>query len=283
MQSSNPYNATNNNLNINSEPKEKVHKSTLKKMDLLGNQASQQQNQLIDFDTIDAQACASVDKKISRFNPPLVGSLPNDFLRITPSMVESTSQQQSVMNKNQNLIRQQSNTSSNDHLINHEILLKKLEENERKRQSANADNKEIAQYLEDERIAISLMLQNQEFLDELRRNKEFMTALNYDAMNHNTRVKGFHNENYASSHAASSTSDTNGQNFSDADFKERLKKMGEVSRKKFAEFASLFSRRKGTGGLVVSRDALLGDQYAQLENDYSDSEEYGQKRQVNKN
>ena len=34
---------------------------------------------------------------------------------------------------------------------------------------------ELARYLEDERVA--LMLQNDEFMDELRRNREFMDAL----------------------------------------------------------------------------------------------------------
>lgn len=275
MQSNSPYNPS-KNLNLNSTPKEKVQKSTLKQLDLLGNQAQQQ---LIDFDTIDAQACStSFGRKAtaSRFNPPLVGSLPNDFLRITPN-AEKISSQQSAVAANQNLIRQSSTSSGTDHQINHQLLRKKMEENERQRLTSNIDDKEIAQYLEDERIA--LMLQNQEFVEELRRNKEFMSALNYDAMSHNTRVKGFHSENHPGSHGAS---DSNAQNFSDADFKERIRKMSEMSRKKFAQLAGLFSKRKGSG--LPSRDnLLLGDQYAQLENDYSDSEEYGQKKKpVNK-
>lgn len=96
-----------------------------------------------------------------------------------------------------------------------------------------------------------------------------MHSLNFDTMN-NTRVKGADNSNYSN------------ETGTDADFKERIRKMGESTKNKFYQLASLFSRRKG--GLVPSRDNLLGDQYAQLENDYSDSEEYGAgvKKQVQK-
>ena len=51
-----------------------------------------------------------------------------------------------------------------------------MKENERRRRTAvmNADA-EMSQYLEDERLAI--MLQNSEFLQELRGNEEFMQTL----------------------------------------------------------------------------------------------------------
>lgn len=56
------------------------------------------------------------------------------------------------------------------------MLDKKMKENERRRRTAvmNADP-EMSQYLEDERLAI--MLQNSEFLQELRGNEEFMQTL----------------------------------------------------------------------------------------------------------
>lgn len=241
-------------------------------MDLINS--SSNRNQLIDFDTTDAHADLSSRPSKSKFNPPLVGSLPNDFLRIQ----EKNSNNQVVATSHQNLVRQSSTSSSGDHQFSHHLLRKKMEENERQR-SSNVDDKEIAQYLEDERIAI--LLQNQEFVSELRRNKEFMSALNYDASHNNTKVKGFHNDNYTG--ASGTYNDANSANFSDADFKERIKRMGEVSRKKFAQLAGLFSRRKG-GSLVPSRDnLLLGDQYATLENDYSDSEEYGKKPSIHPN
>ena len=40
------------------------------------------------------------------------------------------------------------------------------------------DDPELSQYLEDERIAI--FLQNEEFVKELRRNKDFMSTLELD-------------------------------------------------------------------------------------------------------
>lgn len=72
----------------------------------------------------------------------------------------------------------------------------------------------------------------------------------------------------------------------DAAFKETLKKMGKVSRKKFSQLATMFSRRKKgsfqqllTGhrehGVNPSRDNLLlnnGDEYGALENEGSDEE-----------
>ena len=170
----------------------------------------------------------------------------------------------------------------------------KMHENELKRQQASLDDPEAAQFLDDERLAI--LLQNEEFVRELRNNKEFMSQLQRDA------AAGAHH------HSRSSRDDRDGasggamSNFSDAAFKEMLKNMSKVSRKKFAQVAGMFSRRKrgrseGSGGMSggvsgsgtgsgsvsspsrhMSRDLLLGpsagrdDEYRELENDSSDSE-----------
>lgn len=54
-----------------------------------------------------------------------------------------------------------------------------MEENQRQRQMVfSNDDPELSQYLEDERIAI--FLQNEEFVNELRRNKDFMSTLELD-------------------------------------------------------------------------------------------------------
>lgn len=56
------------------------------------------------------------------------------------------------------------------------ILQKRMQENERQRRNTiGAEDPELAQYLEDERIA--LFLQNEEFVRELMGNKEFMSTL----------------------------------------------------------------------------------------------------------
>ena len=75
-----------------------------------------------------------------------------------------------------------------------------------------------------------------------------------------------------------------GHTDSDAAFRETLKNMGKVSRKKFAQLARLFSRRKrknfqhlrGDHRENPSRDNLLlnnEDDYAELENEVSEGEE----------
>ncbi|KAK4336624.1 hypothetical protein RND71_043736 [Anisodus tanguticus] len=154
-----------------------------------------------------------------------------------------------------------------------------MKENERQRMNINVDNPETAQYLEDERIAI--MLQNEEFVSELKRNKEFLNALNNESLaQDNSRSKIFHNNNIPS--ASNTCSFDSNQNFSDADFKERIRNMGKLSRRKFAQLAGLFSRNKSS---MPSRDNLLvensDDNYTQLKNDYSDSEEYYDKKNFN--
>lgn len=54
-----------------------------------------------------------------------------------------------------------------------------MEENERNRQITSLnDDPELAQFLEDERFAI--LLQNEEFVRELRLNQDFMSTLESD-------------------------------------------------------------------------------------------------------
>ena len=56
------------------------------------------------------------------------------------------------------------------------MLQEKMKENERRRKRTSVDmDPELSQYLEDERLAI--MLQNSEFLQELRGNEDFMQTL----------------------------------------------------------------------------------------------------------
>ncbi|KAL1451656.1 hypothetical protein WDU94_006014 [Cyamophila willieti] len=75
--------------------------------------------------------------------------------------------------------------------------------------------------LEDERFAI--LLQNEEFMSELRKNREFLSSLNSDV--------GF------GTPCKSSAED-------DSDFKEKLKHMGKVSKKKFSQMARVFTGKK---------------------------------------
>jgi hypothetical protein len=60
--------------------------------------------------------------------------------------------------------------------ISSDFIQRRMRENERRRRQASVDlDPELAQYLEDERLA--LILQNSEFLQELRDDETFMRTL----------------------------------------------------------------------------------------------------------
>ncbi|XP_050093803.1 CUE domain-containing protein 1 [Anopheles aquasalis] len=95
--------------------------------------------------------------------------------------------------------------------------------------------------LGDEQFA--MMLQNEEFMAELRWNQEFLSALEKDQQ---------------------------GKVQDDAAFKERLRHMGKVSRKKFTQLARVFTWQRGTNkkaSTVRHPDSLL------LQEEHSDDDE----------
>ncbi|XP_055622297.1 CUE domain-containing protein 1 [Toxorhynchites rutilus septentrionalis] len=95
--------------------------------------------------------------------------------------------------------------------------------------------------LGDEQFA--MMLQNEEFMAELRWNQEFLSALEKD---HQGKVSD------------------------DAAFKERLRHMGKISRKKFAQLARVFTWQRGgnkKASAVRHPDSLL------LQEEHSDDDE----------
>ena len=180
-----------------------------------------------------------------RWNPPLLGLLPGDFLRVDPPTSNSnygtTSSALAIAGQSVSAdTTDMSNPSTSP--LSSALLQQRMQENERQRSqlSSNLNDVETAQFLEDERIAI--FLQNEEFVAELRRNKEFMSALHYDAMkgrSSNTGAShssgnGFCNENYTGDlHPSDNYEHLHHE--SDADFKEKLKNMGEATRRKFAQ------------------------------------------------
>ncbi|RWS08739.1 CUE domain-containing protein 1-like protein [Dinothrombium tinctorium] len=194
-----------------------------------------------------------------KWKPPLIGPLPPTFLR--PDYDESHRQSMSFERR-----------GSDVSILSSAMLQQKLEENERQRQ---ASNPEVAQFLEDERFAI--FLQNEEFVQELRRNKDFMSTLELDSGKQNSGT----GEHLPDGPEVQSHD-------SDAAFKETLRNMGKASRRKFAQLARLFSRRKrrsfqqllggghGDHSGNPSRDNLLSndDDYTELENEGSDSEDH---------
>lgn len=88
-----------------------------------------------------------------------------------------------------------------------------------------------------------MMLQNEEFMNELRWNEEFMIALEKEQQE-------------------------KGRSDGDLVFKERLKHMGKTSRKKFMQLAKVFTwQRNKKPGAVRHPDSLL------LQEEHSDDDE----------
>nr|XP_034995188.1 CUE domain-containing protein 1 isoform X3 [Zootoca vivipara] len=134
-----------------------------------------------------------VQRRYRNWNPPLLGNLPDDFLRILPQQMEKVQSPQSCHQK----------TASPGSQRAHGSL-----DQERK----------WKQYLEDERIA--LVLQNEEFMKELQRNRDFLLALERDDV----------------ARSSGAVSD-------DALFRDKLKHMGKSTRKKLFELARAFSEK----------------------------------------
>ncbi|CAL1271315.1 unnamed protein product [Larinioides sclopetarius] len=224
-----------------------------------------------DTSQIKSEISTSLPKK--KWNPPLVGPLPPSFLRL-----DDHPQQRSRRGKFMTL-----STA---------ILQKRMQENERQRRNTiGAEDPELTRYLEDERIA--LFLQNEEFVRELMGNKEFLSTLEKDSASSGSmtlQTKHSHSsrscERSSNSAEASSKVDDSQLPHSfladetDAAFRERLKNMGKLSRRKFAQLASIFSRKKRAfkpilgDGINPSRDNLLlhEDEYSELSEDDSDTD-----------
>ncbi|XP_026177379.1 CUE domain-containing protein 1b isoform X2 [Mastacembelus armatus] len=174
------------------------------------------------------------------WNPPLLGKLPDDFLRILPQQLNSTmhdceSQPSSSLSSSLNSTSQwkgqapsqsgAAGTTGGSGLTT----------------GARDHDKKLKQYLEDERVA--LFLQNEEFMRELQRNREFLIALERD------RLK-YESQKTTSSYPSSTENST--EQYSavsveaisdDALFRDKLKHMGKSTRKKLFEIARTFSER----------------------------------------
>ncbi|XP_070159213.1 CUE domain-containing protein 1 [Polyergus mexicanus] len=120
-------------------------------------------------------------KTIHKWQPPLLGPLPDTFLRLPQQIsddgVDLTYSQESSM-------------------------------------------------LEDERIA--MFLQNEEFMAELRWNEDFLSTLEHDSKLEKCGGQTGHDDEDL--------------------FKERLKNMGKLSRRKFAQLTKVFTRSKKRAG-----------------------------------
>ncbi|XP_026536259.1 CUE domain-containing protein 1 [Notechis scutatus] len=120
---------------------------------------------------------SQAQRRYRDWNPPLLGNLPDDFLRILPQQMDMV---QSTQNCHQST-QSPGNQSA---------------------QGSLDQEKKWKQYLEDERIA--LFLQNEEFMKELQRNRDFLLALEKDRLKYESKKSRMNNAALSSDPALSS-------------------------------------------------------------------------------
>ncbi|KAJ8313046.1 hypothetical protein KUTeg_010419 [Tegillarca granosa] len=151
------------------------------------------------------------------------------------------------------------------HEFSRDMLDEKMKENERRRRKAvkNVDP-EMSQYLEDERLAI--MLQNSEFLQELRGNEDFMKTLERVTEGYGDDRQDHLDAFPFSQPAPAAKKDE------DAELRRQLKNMGGASRKQFAALAKkFFSRRRKKMSLKqIQKEKLAPSMVNLLDSDEED-------------
>ncbi|NXJ66411.1 CUED1 protein, partial [Rostratula benghalensis] len=174
------------------------------------------------------------------WNPPLLGNLPEDFLRILPQQTAGTQVR---------LIAPSSpRPSSRGSPSCRQPVPRGLVP---RGQGSLEQERRWKQYLEDERIA--LFLQNEEFMKELQRNRDFLLALERDRLKYESKksksssVAVSNDFGFSSvipgDVAPSGTSEAGGAVSDDALFRDKLKHMGKSTRKKLFELARAFSEK----------------------------------------
>lgn len=163
-------------------------------------------------------------RRYRNWNPPLLGNLPDDFLRILPQQMDSIQ----------------------GHPGGSKPMSGEGGPPVAPGPTACADqDSRWKQYLEDERIA--LFLQNEEFMKELQRNRDFLLALERDRLKYESQTSKSSNVAIGSDvgfpSSVPGTSDTNPTVSEDALFRDKLKHMGKSTRRKLFELARAFSEK----------------------------------------
>ncbi|XP_013886867.1 CUE domain-containing protein 1b [Austrofundulus limnaeus] len=218
------------------------------------------------------------------WNPPLLGNLPDDFLRILPQQLDSFKSSISQPSSSS------SSTSSSQRMAQPGSVCGAAGSSEGQSlvsESPEQDDK-LKQYLEDERIA--LFLQNEEFMRELQRNHDFLIALERDRLKYeskkskSSRLSGIDPSTGDVYSAASVEAASD-----DALFRDKLRHMGKSTRKKLFEIARSFSertkRRKSKRTLMKLHSLGTANSTANLLEDGEEnpSEEDGLPRRANTN
>ncbi|XP_015222940.1 CUE domain-containing protein 1b isoform X2 [Lepisosteus oculatus] len=178
-------------------------------------------------------AATRPQRSYRNWNPPLLGNLPDDFLRILPQQMDSVQKSQGGLPPPAS-----SSSSSSSSSVTQQLAPVTV---------ATEQERKLKQYLEDERIA--LFLQNEEFMRELQRNREFLIALERDRLKYESK-KSRSNHSSASMEnstagdlCASGSGEACTAVSDDALFRDKLKHMGKSTRKKLFEIARAFSEK----------------------------------------
>ncbi|XP_059829377.1 CUE domain-containing protein 1b isoform X1 [Hypanus sabinus] len=174
---------------------------------------------------IQSSSGSQSQRRYRNWNPPLLGNLPDDFLRILPQQLDVVQNSQKA----------------------------KIGTGPEPRGSADQERK-LKQYLEDERVA--LFLQNEEFMKELQRNRDFLLALEKDRLKYESRksnstsaIESLPSDGVSLSSAvpaesgATGVAEASGVPLDEALFRDKLKHMGKSTRKKLFELARAFSEK----------------------------------------
>ncbi|KAK3587286.1 hypothetical protein CHS0354_034440 [Potamilus streckersoni] len=200
------------------------------------------------------------------------------------------------------------------HELSCDILSEKMKENERRRKRLSFDvDPEMAQYLEDERLAI--LLQNGEFLQELRSNEDFMKTLERDRLHASafepktptdpqvavirtpmtdSAVEGYGKDKQETLEAfpfSQSVPPMEKEKDEDAELRGQLKHMGKASRKQFAALARRFfmpKRKKGSRNILKEQTApsmmnLLDNEEGgddESDDNFNSFSQYGQRTEI---
>lgn len=204
------------------------------------------------------------------WNPPLLGKLPSDFLRLRPPQPPHHHHHQTTAAPRHGHSYTHSSTTLHRQQLSQEMLRERMSENQRRMgdlsvgsgggdsamSTVGSSSSEAAQMLEDEKFAI--MLQNEEFMAELRGNREFLSALEEEAgsdhFNHSQQQQQQYYTAAAKKGGGGGGGGGGSLGMDDAAFREKLKTMGKQSRQTFSRLAHLFSR--GQKGGAAQR--LLG-------------------------
>ncbi|KAM4742321.1 CUE domain-containing protein 1b isoform 2-T4 [Anableps anableps] len=172
------------------------------------------------------------------WNPPLLGNLPEDFLRIWPRQLNSLEYSQSSPSQPASASSVSVSSTRQWTAPSASVFGAALTAGGPDSTAGSQENT-LKQYLEDERIA--LFLQNEEFLKELKRNHEFLVALERDRLKYESKSRRL--SGMESSTGDRYSADSLDPPSDDALFRDKLKHMGKSTRKKLFEIARTFSEK----------------------------------------